>query len=44
VRKADNLITTLGHCLVIWEPYLPGTLWTPRVCNGTDLPILPVPM
>jgi hypothetical protein len=38
VRKADNLTTILGHCHVIWEPYLPGTLWAPRACNGTDLP------
>jgi hypothetical protein len=39
VRKADNLTTILGHCHVIWEPYLPGTLWAPRACNGTALPL-----
>jgi len=39
VRKADNLTTILGHCHVIWEPKLPGTLWAPRTCNGTDLPL-----
>jgi len=39
VRKADNLTTILGHCHVIWEPKLPGTLWAPRACNETDLPI-----
>jgi len=38
VRKADNLTTILGHCHVIWELQLPGTLWAPRACNGTDLP------
>jgi len=27
VRKADNLTTILGHCHVIWEPQLSGTLW-----------------
>jgi len=37
VRKADNLTTILGHCYVIWEPLLCGTLWAPRACNGTDL-------
>ena len=36
MHKADNLTTILGHCHVIWEPQLPGTLWTPRACNGTD--------
>jgi len=36
MRKADNLTTILGHCHVNWEPLLPGTLWAPRVCNGTD--------
>jgi len=39
VRKADNLITILGHCHAIWEPELPETLWAPRACNGTDLPV-----
>jgi len=38
VRKANNLTTILGHCHVIWEPELPGTLWAPRASNGTDLP------
>ena len=33
--KAD-LTTILGHCHVIWETELPGTLWAPRACNGTD--------
>jgi len=37
VRNADNLSTILGHCHIIWEPQLPGTLWAPRACNGTDL-------
>jgi len=27
VRKADNLTSILGHCHVIWEPQIPGTLW-----------------
>jgi len=27
-----------GHCHVICEPELPGTLWAPQACNGTDLP------
>ena len=40
VRKADKLTTIFGHCHVIWEPQLPGTLWAPRACNGTDLPLL----
>jgi len=35
-RKADNLTTILGHCHVIWETELPGTLWAPRACNGTE--------
>jgi len=34
-----NHTTILGHCHVIWEPKLPGTLWAPRTCNGTDLPL-----
>ena len=38
VRKAENLTTILGHCHVIWEPYLPGTLSATQACNGTDLP------
>ena len=38
MRKADNLTTILCRCHVIWEPKLPGTLWAPRACNGTDLP------
>jgi len=40
VRKDDNLTTILGHLYAIWEPKLPGTLWAPRACNGTDLPSL----
>jgi len=40
VCKADNLTNFLGHCHLIWEPYLPGTLWGPRACNGTALPLL----
>jgi len=40
VHKADNLTTIVGHCHVIWEPQLPGTLWAPRARNGTDLPFL----
>jgi len=36
VRKADNLTAILGHCHVIWEPKLPGTLWASRPCNGND--------
>jgi len=40
VRKADNLTTILGHCHVIWELLLPGTLWATRACNGTDLTYL----
>jgi len=39
MREADNITTILGHCHVIWEPYLPGTLWAPRACNGTALPL-----
>jgi len=39
VRKADNLTTVLCHCHVIWEPEIPGTLWAPRACNGTDVPL-----
>jgi len=31
MRKAD-LTTILGHRNVIWEPYLPETLWAPRAC------------
>ena len=27
VSRADNLTTILCRCHVIWEPYLPGTLW-----------------
>ena len=42
MRKADNLTTILGHCHVIWEPKLPGTLWAPRTCNGTDLPFFTI--
>jgi len=38
VHKADNLTTILGHCHIIWEPSLPGTLCAPQACNGTDLP------
>ena len=37
--KAINLTTILGHCHVIWEPQLPGTLWVSRACIGTDLPL-----
>ena len=37
VHKTDNLTTILGQCHVIWEIKLPGTLWEPRGCNGTDL-------
>jgi len=37
VGKADNLTTILGRCHAIWAPYLPGILWAPRACNGTDL-------
>jgi len=40
VRKADNLTTILGYCHVIWESSLPGNLWAPRSCNGTDLSFL----
>ena len=40
MRKTDNLTTILGYCHVIWEPQLPGTLWEPRACNGTDIPFL----
>ena len=39
VPKADNLTTILGRYHVILEPSLPGTLWAPRACNGTDLPL-----
>ena len=39
MRKADNLTTILCRCHVIWDPYLPGTHWAPRACNGTDLPL-----
>ena len=39
VRKADNFATTLCRCHVIWEPYIPGTLWTTPGPNGTDLPL-----
>ena len=39
MRKADNLTTILSRCYEIWESYLPGTLWVPPVCNGTDLPL-----
>ena len=39
VRKADNLTNILGHCHVIWEPYLPGTLWASRARNGNDVPL-----
>jgi len=42
VRKAGNLTTILCRCHEIWEPYLPGTLWAPRACNGTDLPLLTI--
>jgi len=42
VLKADSSTTILGHCHAIWEPKLPGTLWAPRACNGTDLPLLNV--
>ena len=37
VLKADNLTTILGHCHIIWEPYLPGTLWAPQAYKGTNL-------
>ena len=40
MRKADNFSTILGHCHVIWEPSIPGTLWALRACNGTDLPFI----
>jgi len=42
VRKADNFTTTLGHCHIIWQPYLPGSLWAPRACKGTILPFYPI--
>jgi hypothetical protein len=28
VRQADNLTTILCRCQEIWEPQLPGNLWT----------------
>ena len=34
--RLDNLTTILGHCHVMWEPQIPGTLWEPQTCNGTD--------
>ena len=37
--KSDNLTTILCRCHEIWEPKLPGTLWAPRACNGTALPL-----
>jgi len=39
VGKAD-LTTILCRFHEIWEPYLPGTLWVTRACNGTALPLL----
>ena len=37
VGKADNPTIIMGHCHIIWELHLPGTLWAPRACNGTDV-------
>ena len=38
MHRADNLMTILGHCHVIWEPQIPGNFRAPRASNEIALP------